>query len=151
MIGRNPSAMDDEKPSPRDDPRSSAGPSSSTTSDEKPRVGKKRSSGEIDEEISQPRKLTAQEQMQLNLLASLPSMQKPLRDARGRRRSTCVSSEEIVEAGLSALIANHGSVVERDDPGEEQHAAAEPAEEADDDGGEKTEPDASDSVHQRDS
>ena len=83
-----------------------AGPSSTTT---EPRVGAKRTSDEIEPE-EQPRKLTAQERMQLNLIANLPSMNRPLRDARGRRRSTCVSSEEIVEAGLSALIANHGSM-----------------------------------------
>ena len=98
--------MQDNIPDAEINSSDDAGPSSTTT---EPRVGAKRTSDEIEPE-EQPRKLTAQERMQLNLIANLPSMNRPLRDARGRRRSTCVSSEEIVEAGLSALIANHGSM-----------------------------------------
>ena len=56
------------------------------------------------------RKLTKQGEMQIKLLASLPSMNGPLRDARGRRRSTCVSSEEIIEAGLSALVGGSAQI-----------------------------------------
>ena len=74
-----------------------------------PRRGKKRQQADDhDVEEAAPaakgRKLTMQEEMQLKLLASLPSMREPLRDARGRRRSTCISNSEIVEAGLAALI-----------------------------------------------
>ena len=98
--------MQDNIPDAEINSSDDAGPSSTTT---EPRVGAKRTSDEIEPE-EQPRKLTAQERMQLNLIANLPSMNRPLRDARGRRRSTCVTSEEIVEAGLSALIANHGSM-----------------------------------------
>ena len=53
------------------------------------------------------RRLTQQEQMQLRMLAALPSMQEPLKDSRGRRRATCVSSSEIVDAGLASLISAH--------------------------------------------
>ena len=52
------------------------------------------------------RKLTKKEEQHLKFLASLPSMRAPLRDERGRRRATCVTQTEIVEAGLSALVDN---------------------------------------------
>ena len=50
------------------------------------------------------RKLTHSEEMQLRLLAALPSASGPMRDARGRRKSVCINSDEMVEAGLSALV-----------------------------------------------
>ena len=56
------------------------------------------------------RKLTHSEEMQLRLIASLPSMQAPMRDARGRRKSVCVGSTEIVEAGLSALVGGSAAI-----------------------------------------
>ena len=56
------------------------------------------------------RELTQAEKMQLRLIANLPSMQQPLRDHRGRRRATCVSSAEMVEAGLTALVSDHATL-----------------------------------------
>ena len=71
------------------------------------RCSRKKRHAEDEVHEDERRKLSKREEMQLKLLASLPTMSMPLRDARGRRRSTCVSSEEIVEAGLSALVASH--------------------------------------------
>lgn len=62
---------------------------------------------EEDDPNPKVRRLTRREEMHLKLLSTLPSMNEPLRDATGRRRSTCISSEEIVEAGLSMLVATH--------------------------------------------
>ena len=71
------------------------------------RRSRKKRHAEEDVCEDETKKMSKREEMQLKLLASLPTMSMPLRDARGRRRSTCVSSEEIVEAGLSALVAGH--------------------------------------------
>ena len=55
-------------------------------------------------------RLSARDQMQLKLLASIPSLQQaPLRDSTGRRRATCVSSAEMAE-GLANLVASHTAV-----------------------------------------
>ena len=86
-------------------------------------AGKRRAdvAAEGDEAVAKKgRRLTMQERMQLKLLANVPSMNEPLRDARGRRRSTCVSSEEIVEAGLATLIATHATAVSNDDDESEE-------------------------------
>ena len=75
--------------------------------------------GEEEEEQErnvQPR-LSARDQMQLKLLASIPSLQQaPMRDHTGRRRATCVSSAEMAE-GLANLIASHTAVA----AGSEEH------------------------------
>lgn len=85
-------------------------------SDSSKRAGKRRH-GDVDDDdddddggLVKARKLTKQEEMQLKLLANLPSMNAPLRDARGRRRSTCVSSTEMVEAGLAALVGSSAAI-----------------------------------------
>ena len=70
------------------------------------------------------RKLSKSDEMQLKLLSNLPQVSQPMRDARGRRRSTCISSSEIVEAGLSALVAGHAMAA--GPPDEEPEPAEEP-------------------------
>ena len=62
---------------------------------------------EPQEERNVKPRLSARDQMQLKLLASIPSLQQaPLRDRTGRRRATCVSSDEMAE-GLANLVASH--------------------------------------------
>lgn len=60
---------------------------------------------DADESDAPARKLSRGDEMQLRLLASLPSMQGPLRGHGGRRKSVCVPSSEIVDAGLSSLVS----------------------------------------------
>ena len=80
------------------------------------RGGKRRhDDNEESELMAKARKLTTEEEMQLKLLASLPSIQQPLRDARGRRPSMFVSSSEIVDAGLSALIGSSATLLSPED------------------------------------
>ena len=102
------SSLDERLADDDTEPQSSTSKKRAHESDE----SDKQSSDESEDEDAAPkkRKLTVQEEMQLKMLASLPSLQRPLRDASGRRRSTFVSSEEIVEAGLSALVADHTAV-----------------------------------------
>lgn len=51
---------------------------------------------------------------QLRLLAMVPSMGGPLRDARGRRRAISLSTSQLVEAGLASLVQEEASVRERE-------------------------------------
>ena len=82
-------------------------------------------------------------EMQLRLLANVPSVsQMPLRDARGRRRSTCISSSELVEAGLSALIAGGATVAAA--ASEEPEAKTAPDEDEEEDAAQNDEQEARD-------
>ena len=76
----------------------------------------RRDGSDSDDSDARGPKLSRRDEMQLRLLASLPSVQGPLRDARGRRRSVCVSSSEIVDAGLSSLVSE--TVAVRGAPGD---------------------------------
>ena len=109
-------------------------PTNLTTADDAadaPRRGKKRhaeSEAEAEEGdvlLVKGRKLSKSDEMQLKLLSNLPQVSQPMRDARGRRRSTCISSSEIVEAGLSALVAGH-AMAAGGPPDEEPEPAEEP-------------------------
>ena len=60
-------------------------------------------------------RLSHGERMQLRLLASVPAMSAPLRDERGRRRAFSLTSSELVEAGLSAIVAGHATLSEPDE------------------------------------
>jgi len=51
------------------------------------------------------KRLTPSEEAQLRLLAAVPALNAPRQDARGRRRSVCVSSAELIDHGLSSLVA----------------------------------------------
>ena len=51
-------------------------------------------------------RLDARDVMQLRVLANVPLLQGPMRDARGRRRAVCLSTEELIDAGLSAVVGD---------------------------------------------
>ena len=67
--------------------------------------------------IKEPR-LTQREVMQLRLLASVPALSGPLRDARGRRRAVSLTSSDLINAGLSSIVA--GAAVADAEPEEAQ-------------------------------
>jgi hypothetical protein len=99
------------------EPSPSEGPSAGQTNDSltcSGELGKRglESDGEeaASEGVRKAPRLTASESMQLRLLAAVPTLNQPLRDSRGRRRAVCLSSSELVDAGLSALIGAHTTV-----------------------------------------
>ena len=84
---------------------------------------KKRAEREDDEASDESRdeqrrnvkpRLSAREEMQLKLLASIPALNQPPRDPRGRRRALCVSSAELA-SGLASLVDSHTTVSAADD------------------------------------
>ena len=78
-----------------------------------PKGGKrKRDPEQADEEggaCKEPR-LTAAEAMQIRLLANVPELRDYRKDARGRRRAVCLTSDSLIDAGLSAIVAKHTTV-----------------------------------------
>ena len=101
--------------------------------DSRSQRGTKREMQDDNDSEHQPKqsRLSARDVMQLKLLAAVPQ-RGPLRDERGRRRSTCISSEELVEAGLTALVTSHTSVGANPDEEDSRAVQCEPDTDADD-------------------
>ena len=80
--------------------------------EEHPTGGKvERRKRELDEEedetsASKEPRLSRREEMQLRLLASLPALNGPMRDERGRRRAFSITHSDLINAGLSEIIAD---------------------------------------------
>lgn len=85
---------------------------------------KREHDGSEEEGASKEPRLSAREAMQIRLLANVPALSGPLRDSRGRRRAVCLTSTELVDAGLSALVSQAVSTepddTTRSEGGEEQ-------------------------------
>ena len=88
--------------------------------EEQPTGGKeerrKRELNEEEDETSvvakEPR--SRREEMQLRLLASVPALNGPMRDERGRRRAFSITHSDLINAGLSAIIADAELNADRD-------------------------------------
>lgn len=108
--------------------------------EEHPTGGKvERRKRELDEEedetsASKEPRLSRREEMQLRLLASLPALNGPMRDERGRRRAFSITHSDLINAGLSAIIADaelNGDRVYNDD--DDDFARLEAVDDSDDD------------------
>ena len=108
--------------------------------EEHPTGGKvERRKRELDEEedetsASKEPRLSRREEMQLRLLASLPALNGPMRDERGRRRAFSITHSDLINAGLSAIIADaelNGDRVYNDD--DNDFARLEAVDDSDDD------------------
>ena len=56
--------------------------------------------------VAKEPRLSRWEEMQLRLLASVPALNGPMRDERGRRRAFSITHSDLINAGLSAIIAD---------------------------------------------
>jgi hypothetical protein len=81
--------------------------------EEQPTGGKEeRRKRELNEEedetsvVAKEPRLSRREEMQLRLLASVPALNGPMRDERGRRRAFSITHSDLINAGLSAIIAD---------------------------------------------
>ena len=108
--------------------------------EEHPTGGKvERRKRELDEEedetsASKEPRLSRREEMQLRLLVSLPALNGPMRDERGRRRAFSITHSDLINAGLSAIIADaelNGDRVYNDD--DDDFARLEAVDDSDDD------------------
>ena len=81
--------------------------------EEQPTGGKEeRRKRELNEEedetsvVAKEPRLSRRDVMQLRLLASVPALNGPMRDERGRRRAFSITHSDLINAGLSAIIAD---------------------------------------------
>ena len=81
--------------------------------EEQPTGGKEeRRKRELNEEedetsvVAKEPRLSRRDVMQLRLLASVPALNGPMRDERGRRRAFSITHSDLINAGLSEIIAD---------------------------------------------
>ena len=109
--------------------------------EEQPTGGKEeRRKRELNEEedetsvVAKEPRLSRRDVMQLRLLASVPALNGPMRDERGRRRAFSITHSDLINAGLSAIIADaelNGDRVYNDD--DNDFARLEAVDDSDDD------------------